>query len=81
MHDSWWKENETRLERTGMIISKDHQYNFGTVQLTLATLPYKVFNLYYSGWTKKLNEKVKEDVRVMGWEAEEVGSAEIGYFG
>jgi len=81
VHESWWKNNAERLEPRGVVKSIDHQYHFGRVRLSLAVLPYEVFRPFYVGWSKELEQKIKEKSTSMGWQAEDLGSPETGYFG
>jgi hypothetical protein len=41
--DEWWKVHEERLSKSGIIKEQHREWNFGTIRLTLAVLPYRVF--------------------------------------
>lgn len=78
--DDWWKENKTSVA-AGTVLSEDHEYNFGRVRLTLATLPYAVMNKFYIPWVSGHQDQVKEIVAKQGWKNEPRGGGELPYYG
>ena len=61
-------------------IHEDKEWNFGTVRLTVAVLPYDITDAYYRQ-TGRDHQAVKELVAKSGWKNTDLGHAEIGYFG
>jgi hypothetical protein len=69
--EDWWKANCDAIAAKGIVLDVERQYHFGTVDLTMAVLPYDV-ERYFSGpqlvsdyslfekQAKALSEKLKE---------------------
>jgi hypothetical protein len=81
VRENWWKEHEQRLQQSGIVKSVDTDYRFGTTRLTFEILPYEVFWPFYRKVNKSLSESVKRTAKDAGWEYDEMGGPEIGYFG
>jgi hypothetical protein len=70
----WWSANKERLEKTGIVKAIDDSYEDfgGRTQITLATLPSKVFWLFQFSqsskqWKLKLIEGIKKELQSAGW--------------
>ncbi len=79
--DEWWKANEERLTKSGIIKEQNRDWRFGTIRLTLAVLPYRVSSPFHLEWSQKLMETLKAEVAAKGWKYDSIGNAEIGHFG
>jgi len=76
VRDWWWEKMKTSCVAP---LAVDTNLLTGSVDLTLATLPRKEFDLYWGCWTEEYITKVKPKIRVqrdearqkLGWTAEE----------
>ncbi len=80
VHEKWWETNKGAVAE-GIVLSADKEYQFGTVRLSLAILPYDITAVYYRDTSRDHQEAIKEKVAKQGWENEGLGMAEVGYFG
>jgi hypothetical protein len=76
----WWEANNPSVP-DGVILYEDEEWNFGTVRLTLAVLPYEVTHTYYRETARGHQATIKELVAKSGWSNTDLGGEEIGYFG
>jgi hypothetical protein len=80
VQEKWWETTKPSVP-PGVVLYEDKEWNFGTVRLTLASLPYEVTHTYYRATARDHQETVKELVAKSGWSNTDLGGAEIGYFG
>lgn len=80
VNKNWWKTAKEQV-LPGIVLAEDIEYEFGTVRLSLAVLPYEITHTYYRETTRDHQVSVNEVVVESGWENQQLGGAEIGYFG
>jgi len=80
VNEKWWETNRPSVG-AGVVLYEDKEWNFGTVRLTLAVLPYEVTHTYYRETGLDHQATVKELAAKSGWVNTDLGGAEIGYFG
>ncbi len=80
VNEKWWEANKPSVG-AGVVLYEDKEWNFGTVRLTLAVLPYEVTHTYYRQTERGHQARVKECVAKSGWTNSDLGGVEIGYFG
>lgn len=80
VNNKWWEMHKPSVG-AGVVLYEDREWNFGTVRLTLAVLPYEVTHAYYRKTGRDHQTTVKELVAKSGWKNTELGGDEIGYFG
>jgi len=80
VNDNWWETAKGGIP-AGVVLHEDKEWNFGTVRLSLAVLPYEITHAYYRETASGHQTQVKELVAKTGWANTELGGPEIGYFG
>ena len=80
VQEQWWKSHKSSLA-TGVVLHEDREWNFGTVRLTLAVLPWEITHVYYREADREHQTRIKALVGKAGWKNEDLGGDEIGYFG
>jgi hypothetical protein len=80
VNQKWWEATKPSVG-AGAVLYEDNEWNFGTVRLTLAVLPYDITHTYYMETGRDHQATVKELVAKSGWENTDLGGVEIGYFG
>ena len=78
--EQWWKSHKSSAAE-GVVLHEDGEWNFGTVRLTLAVLPWEITHVYYRGFEREHQARIKALVGKLGWKNEDLGGDEIGYFG
>jgi len=68
----WWKSNKERLMATGIVKDADENYDSGRIQITLALLPLKAFQLIdWKGITEKRRQEIRDEILrefpLVGW--------------
>lgn len=81
--DGWWKQIKPTLGDPSAILHEETEWNFGRVKLTLAIMPFEITSQFFRG--DHPGPKVQEALEAMflsqHWEIDQLGNAEIGYFG
>lgn len=80
VNEKWWKLHKSALPAV-IVLHEDAEWNFGTVRLTLAVLPWEITHVYYRGYDREHQVRIKALVGKLGWKNEILGGDEIGYFG
>lgn len=80
VNQKWWEANKPKVGAS-VILYEDNEWNFGTVRLTLAVLPYEITHTYHIETGRDHQAAVKQLVAKSGWMNTDLGGAEIGYFG
>ncbi len=80
VNEKWWEANRASVAQ-GVVLQENKEYQFGTVRLCLAVLPYDITATYYRDTPRDHQEALKEQVAKHGWENKDLGYAEVGYFG
>jgi hypothetical protein len=80
VNEKWWKLQKSSMAG-GIVLHEDPEWNFGTVRLTLAVLPWEITHVYYREVDREHQARIKASVGKLGWKNEILGGDEIGYFG
>jgi hypothetical protein len=80
VNERWWESQKSSVA-PGVVLHEDKEWNFGTVRLTLAVLPWEITHVYYREVGRNHQAGIKALIGKLGWTNEELGGPEIGYFG
>jgi hypothetical protein len=80
VNERWWKDQKSSVP-PGVVLHEDAEWNFGTVRLTLAVLPWQITHAYYGEVGKNHQTEIKALVAKNAWQNEDLGGEEVGYFG
>lgn len=80
VNEKWWETAKGGIP-TGVVLDEDKEWNFGTVRLSLAVLPYEITHTYYRTTASGHQAQIRELVAKTGWTNTELGGPEVGYFG
>jgi hypothetical protein len=80
VNDNWWETAKGKIA-AGVVLEEDKEWNFATVRLSLAMLPYETTHTYYRETASGHQAAIKELVVKTGWTNSALGGPEIGYFG
>ena len=80
VNQEWWEQQRGDV-KSGIVLNEDREYQFGTMRLCLAILPFDTSAAYYGDVGRNHQSELKERVSKSGWKNEPLGHPEIGYFG
>ena len=80
VNEHWWKDQKPSV-LPGVVLYEDAEWNFGTIRLTLAVLPWEITHVYYREVDRNHQAEIKALVSKHAWKNEDLGGEEIGYYG
>jgi len=81
VRNDWWSTNEPRVTALRIVKHANREHQYGTTLLTFEVLPAAVFWPFYHGWSRERIAAATKAAVELGWKVEDVGNAELGYFG